>query len=178
MIGASNLKTTLHGVLVNVANIGVLITGESETGKSACALELLSIGHKLIADDVVEITKIDDRLLGSAPERFAGLLEIRGLGIVDIRRLFSESSFAEQSVIDLKIEFGKTHSGESFDRLGSGTTKGEILGVMVPEFFYCIDGYVNARLFVETAVKLSKIQAAVVATDLALLTTQSFRKKF
>ena len=96
---------SVHGVLVDVYGEGVLITGESGIGKSEAALELIKRGHRLVTDDVVEIRKVsDDTLVGSAPEITKHFIELRGIGIVDVKTLFGVSSVKETSQIDLVIK--------------------------------------------------------------------------
>ena len=96
---------TMHGVLVDVYGIGVLIKGESSIGKSETALELIQKGHRLVADDAVEIRKVDDsRLVGQAPELLKHYMEIRGIGIIDVKSLYGVGAIKNQKAIDLVIE--------------------------------------------------------------------------
>jgi HPr kinase/phosphorylase len=104
----------IHGVLVSVFRRGVLITGESGVGKSKCALELIAGGHRLVADDVVELRTRDGRLFGAAPDRFLGLIGIREKGICDVRDLFGERFVQRGSEIDLWCHVEK---GDAGDRL-------------------------------------------------------------
>ena len=95
---------SIHGVLVDVYGVGVLIMGESGIGKSEAALELIKRGHRLVTDDVVEIRRVsDDTLVGSAPDITKHLIELRGIGIVDVKTLFGVQSVRETQTIDLVI---------------------------------------------------------------------------
>ena len=120
---------TIHGVLVDVYGEGVLITGESGIGKSEAALELIKRGHRLVSDDVVEIRKISEEvLIGSAPDITRHLIELRGIGIVDVRSLFGVSSVKESQEIDLVIHLEEWDKDKDYDRLGMEEEYTEYLG--------------------------------------------------
>ncbi|MDO4531899.1 MAG: HPr(Ser) kinase/phosphatase [Bacillota bacterium] len=125
-------RVMMHGVLVDIYGEGVLITGASGIGKSETALELIKRGHRLIADDAVEIKKVADRrLIGSCPEIIRYLIELRGIGIINVKELFGVGSVKDQKTIDLVIRLelwdgGST--GASYDRLGLNEEYIEILG--------------------------------------------------
>ena len=124
-------SASVHGVLVSVFGSGVLILGRSGIGKSACALELLDRGHTLIADDAVDLESADSTLIGNAPPALFGSLEVRGLGIVDVRQMFGEASALDRCEIDLCIEF-RDSTDENPDRTESGVHSFSLLGVGVP----------------------------------------------
>ena len=151
----------IHGVFVNVGGTGVLVVGDPGIGKSECALELVARGHRLIADDVVEISGSDDVLVGAAPERFAGLLEIRGLGIIDVRRLFGNDSFEERHQLDLCVELFAEAACEIRDRLGEERPRLELLDVRIPKFDLLVDRNRNIPLLIETVAKLCKTQVGL-----------------
>ena len=110
---------TIHGVLIDVYGVGVLITGESGIGKSEMALELIKRGHRLVSDDVVEIRKVsEDTLIGTAPKITKHLIELRGIGIIDVKTLFGVSSVRNSQNIDLVIELEEWSKDKDFDRLG------------------------------------------------------------
>lgn len=120
---------SIHGVLVDVYGEGVLITGESGIGKSEAALELIKRGHRLVSDDVVEIRKIsDDTLMGSAPDITRHFIELRGIGIVDVKSLFGVSSVKERQSIDLVIHLEDWSKEKDYDRLGLEENYTEYLG--------------------------------------------------
>lgn len=110
---------TIHGVLVDVYGEGVLITGESGIGKSEAALELVRRGHRLVSDDVVEIRKINDHtLMGTAPGVTRNFIELRGIGIVDVKMLYGVECIKEKQVIDLVIQLQEWKKDIEFDRMG------------------------------------------------------------
>lgn len=120
---------SVHGVLVDVYGEGVLITGESGIGKSEAALELIKRGHRLVTDDVVEIRKIsDDTLMGSAPDITRHFIELRGIGIVDVKALFGASSVKDSQQIDLVIRLEDWNKDKEYDRLGLEESYTEYLG--------------------------------------------------
>ncbi len=110
---------SVHGVLVDVFGEGVLITGESGIGKSEAALELIKRGHRLVSDDVVEIRKVsDDTLIGTAPDITKHFIELRGIGIIDVKTLFGVSSVKDTQNIDLVIRLEDWNKDKEYDRLG------------------------------------------------------------
>lgn len=120
---------SVHGVLVDVYGEGVLITGESGIGKSEAALELIKRGHRLVTDDVVEIRKVsDDTLIGTAPDITKHFIELRGIGIVDVKALFGVSSVKDTQNIDLVIKLEDWDKEKEYDRLGLEEEYTEYLG--------------------------------------------------
>lgn len=120
---------SVHGVLVDVFGEGVLITGESGIGKSEAALELVKRGHRLVSDDVVEIRKVsDDTLIGTAPDITKHLIELRGIGIIDVKTLFGVSSVRDTQNIDLVIRLEDWNKDKEYDRLGLEEEYTEYLG--------------------------------------------------
>lgn len=121
--------TTIHGVLVDVYGEGLLLTGESGIGKSEAALELVRRGHRLVADDVVEIRKIhDDTLIGTSPAITKYLIELRGIGIIDVKSLYGVECVKDTQTIDLVIKLEDWHRDTEYDRLGLDDEYMEILG--------------------------------------------------
>lgn len=122
-------RISIHGVLVDVYGEGVFITGESGIGKSETALELIKRGHRLVADDVVEIKKIaDDTLIGSSPDIIRHFIEVRGIGIVDCKMLFGVESVKENQTIDLVIQLEDWDPEKEYERLGLSENYMNILG--------------------------------------------------
>ena len=143
---------TRHGVLLDVYGVGVLLTGRSGVGKSEAALELIKRGHQLVADDVVDICRIsDDRLIGTCPERVRHLMEIRGIGIIDIQAMFGIGAVSFSKSIDLIMELVSTDGDESMDRIGLEDHRVEILGVPVPFQSVPIKPGRNLAIIVEVA---------------------------
>lgn len=120
---------SIHGVLVDVYGEGVLITGESGIGKSEAALELIKRGHRLVTDDVVEIRKVsDETLIGTAPEITRYFIELRGIGIIDVKTLFGVESVKETQAIDMVIHLEDWDKDKEYDRFGLEEEFTEILG--------------------------------------------------
>ena len=126
-------RITRHGGLVEVYGEGMLLLGDSGVGKSETTIELIKRGHRLIADDAVEIKRVSDKtLVGSAPELIRHYVELRGIGIVDVRRLFGMGAVKETERIDLVIQLENWVEGKMYDRLGMDEEKINILGIEVP----------------------------------------------
>jgi HPr kinase/phosphorylase len=145
---------TRHGVLVDVYGVGVLLTGESGVGKSETALELVKRGHQLAADDVVDICRVaDDRLIGEAPEMVRHFMEIRGIGIIDIRAMYGVGSVIISKSIDLVIHMEKWDQNKEYDRLGLTEETMTILGVKVPYQIMPVRPGRNLAIIVEVAAR-------------------------
>ena len=141
-----------HGVLLDVYGVGVLLTGKSGVGKSEAALELIKRGHQLVADDVVDICRIsEDRLIGTCPARIRHLMEIRGIGVIDVQAMFGIGAVSFSKSIDLIMELFSTESDESLDRIGLEDHSVEILGVPVPCQSVPIKPGRNLAIIVEVA---------------------------
>ena len=122
-----------HGVLMEVYGEGLLLVGESGIGKSEAAVELLKRGHRLIADDAVEIRKISgSQLMGSAPKLIRNYIELRGIGIINVAKLFGMGAVKAENEINLVVNIVPWNTGEAYDRLGLEDQYMEILGVQVP----------------------------------------------
>ena len=126
-------RVTLHGVLMEVYGEGVLLTGESGIGKSETAIELLKRGHRLIADDAVEIKRISgSTLVGTAPELIRNYVELRGIGIINVAQLFGMGAIKVENEVNLVVNIVPWNTHEVYDRLGLQDQYTEILGVKVP----------------------------------------------
>jgi HPr kinase/phosphorylase len=141
----------LHAVLVRVFDTGVLLIGDSGTGKSECALELVTRGHRLSADDAVEIYAREDSLIGKAPAITRNLLEVRGLGIINVRELFGEGAVCSESRIDLCIELRRSVEDAPLENEPPVLT---IAGIVVPKYFLPASSGNNLATLVETAVRM------------------------
>ena len=144
-------ETRLHGVLVDVYGIGILITGESGIGKSETALELIKRGHRLVTDDAVDIKEIDGELIGTSPKITIGMLEVRGIGIIDITALYGLSSVQESKGINLVMHFEHWKDNGDYDRLGINQDTQEILGVNVRKLRVPVRPGRNIAVIIEAA---------------------------
>jgi HPr kinase/phosphorylase len=168
---------TRHGVLLDIYGMGVLLEGASGIGKSECALDLIARGHRLVSDDVIEIRCLSaERLVGSAPELLREHLEIRGLGIINIRDLFGVSAITNLKTIDISIGLERWDDIAEIDRLGVDAQTVKILGVAVPQVVLPVSPGRNLATLVETAVRVQLLRArgydaaqAFVARHLELL---------
>ncbi len=122
-----------HGVLVDVYGLGIMIIGDSGIGKSECALELINHGHQLVSDDVVEISRVGGRLFGCSPEITRDFMELRGVGIVDVREIFGIGAIRRRTKIDLIISLEVWVPNKDYDRLGQKYDTLKILDVELPE---------------------------------------------
>jgi HPr kinase/phosphorylase len=145
-------RITKHGVLVEVYGEGILILGESGVGKSETALEIVKRGHRLIADDVVEIRKVSDKtLLATAPDIIRHLIEIRGVGILDVKNLYGVGSVKLQENINLVIHLELWDKNKNYDRLGLVEEYTDILGIKVPLLTIPVRPGRNLAIIVEVA---------------------------
>ncbi len=143
---------TIYGVLANVYGEGILITGPSGIGKSETAVELIKRGHRLVADDIVNVSKVSEEvLMGSAPELTRHFVEIRGLGVVDIKALYGAESVMEFSRIDMIINLEEWDDSGNYDRLGLNEEYQQILGIDVVKHTVPIRPGRNMAIVIETA---------------------------
>ena len=143
---------SIHGVLVDVFGEGVLIMGESGIGKSEAALELIKRGHRLVSDDVVEIRKISDvSLVGTAPDITRHFIELRGIGIIDVKTLYGVESVKDNQTIDMVIKLEEWDRDKEYDRLGLEEEYTEFLGNRVVCHSIPIRPGRNLAIIVETA---------------------------
>jgi HPr kinase/phosphorylase len=144
--------TTMHGVLVDVYGIGVLITGSSGIGKSETALELVKRGHRLVADDAVEIRQTEEgELVGHAPELIRYLLEIRGLGIINVMTLFGAGAVRDKKKISLAIHLEAWQEKRQYDRLGLDEEKIRIIDTELPQLIIPVRPGRNLAVIIEVA---------------------------
>lgn len=153
-------RATRHGVLLDLYDLGVLIEGKSGIGKSECALDLIVRGHSLVADDTVEVRRQRDGLLvGAAPELLREHMEIRGLGILNVRELYGVSAVSGPKQIGLNIRLERWDEAREVDRLGLEARTVEILGVAVPHFLLPVSPGRNLATLIETAVRVHLLRA-------------------
>ena len=148
-------RMTIHGVLLEVFGLGILVLGQSGIGKSECALELVLKGHRLIADDFVEITRIGiDRLSGSGGDVLKHHMELRGLGIINIRELFGISATGTSQDIDFAVKLERWKSDAEYDRLGLDHSTVEFMGVSIPLIGMPVAPGRNVATLVEVAARI------------------------
>ena len=145
-------RITRHGVLVEVYGEGVLILGDSGIGKSETAIELIKHGHRLIADDAVEISRVSEKtLVGRAPKIIRYYMELRGIGIIDVRRIFGMGSVKETEKIELVIQLENWVEGKNYDRMGLESEYTDILGIKVPSITVPVASGRNLAAIIEIA---------------------------
>lgn len=143
---------TRHGVLCEIYGEGILIMGESGVGKSEAAIELVKRGHRLVADDAVEIRKISDSaLIGSAPEIIRHFVEVRGIGIIDVKEIFGMGAIKDEQQIDMVIHLEPWEKGKQYDRLGMIDEYTNIMGINVPSITIPVKLGRNIAVIVEVA---------------------------
>ena len=150
--GALAPRVTRHGVLVEVYGEGILLTGDSGIGKSEAAIELLKRGHRLIADDAVEIRKVSNSILmGTAPELIRNYIELRGIGIINVAKLYGMGAVKLDNQIDLVVNIVPWNNQEAYDRLGLEDQYTEILNVQIPMYTIPITPGRNLAVILEVA---------------------------
>lgn len=145
--------TVVHAVLVEVFGVGVLIKGKSGIGKSEIALELITRGHRLVSDDSVVIKNFGDTLMGKAPKNIQYYMEVRGLGIINIQKMYGPGAIRPQKTIDIVVELSKLSEGQSYERLGDSKGEVEILGIKIPKLSIPVSPGRNTPVVIETAAR-------------------------
>ena len=152
-------QVTRHGVLVEVDGEGILMLGESGVGKSEAAMELLKRGHRLVADDAVEIKRVSNRtLVGTSPEIIRHLIELRGIGIVDVRQIFGMGAVKESEKIDLVLSLENWSQDTKYDRFGLEYEQYDILGLKVPMITIPIKPGRNLAVIIEVAAMNNRLK--------------------
>ena len=145
-------RITRHGVLIEVYGEGILILGESGVGKSETAIELVKRGHRLVADDAVEIKRVSDKtLVGSSPEIIRHFVELRGIGIIDVKEIFGIGAVKDTENIDMIIHLEPWEEGKQYDRLGMVDEYTNIMGINVPSLTIPVKLGRNLAVIVEVA---------------------------
>ena len=145
-------RRTRHGVLVEVYGEGILILGESGVGKSENAIELLKRGHRLVADDAVEIKRVSSKtLVGSSPEIIRHFVELRGIGIIDVKEIFGIGAVKDTESIDMVIHLEQWVEGKQYDRLGMVDEYTNIMGINVPSLTVPVRPGRNLAIIIEVA---------------------------
>ena len=145
-------RITRHGVLVDIYGEGMLIIGESGVGKSETAIELVKRGHRLVADDAVDIKKVSSKtLVGSAPELIKHYVELRGIGVIDVCRIFGMGAVKDTKKIDMIINLEPWEDGKMYDRLGADTEYTDIMGIKIPTTTIPVNPGRNLAIILEIA---------------------------
>ena len=145
-------RVTRHGVLVEVYGEGILLLGDSGVGKSETAIELVKRGHRLIADDAVEIRRVSNKtLVGSSPENIRHFLELRGVGIINVRRLFGMGAIKMTEKIDMVIQLEQWDQSKVYDRMGMDSETTDILGLKIPSTTIPVRPGRNLAIIIEVA---------------------------
>ena len=166
----------VHGVLVEVFGVGVLITGHAGIGKSETALELITRGHRLVADDSVIIKNMGEILLGKSPENIRYFMEVRGIGIINVQTMYGPGSIRPEKTVDMIIELVKWEDGADYERLGDIKLSKDILGMKKPKIVIPVSPGRNIPVIIETAARKYRLdQTGYDAT--AELIARTFGKK-
>lgn len=169
-------RQTLHGVMLEILGIGMLITGQSGIGKSELALELINRGHRLVADDAPEFSRTaPDTISGSSPDLLRNFLEVRGLGILDVRAMFGQSAVRQQKKLELIVHLQPAHEAHlpASDRLAGSRSEREILEVLIPQITLPVVAGHNLAVLVEAACRDHILRAQGYAADEAFAERQS-----
>jgi HPr kinase/phosphorylase len=145
------MEKSLHATLVDVFGLGIMLTGRSGIGKSECALDLIHRGHSLVGDDLITLRLLDDRLYGKSSKDFGQFMEIRGLGFVNVERMFGIERMRTQKSIDLQIELMPWVENMDYERVGLMNNYAEHLGIKVPIIFLPVSPGKNVSVIVEVA---------------------------
>lgn len=162
-------RAVIHGVLLDVYGLGVLLIGDSGVGKSECAIDLVVRGHRLVSDDIVEIKRVSDRLVGTGPELTRYHMELRGVGIINVKDLFGVASVRMTKFVEYVIKLDPWKKGKKYDRLGLDEIGYEILGATLPYVEMPVGPGRNLSVLIEVAARnhLLKLKGYHPARELA-----------
>jgi HPr kinase/phosphorylase len=153
-------KITIHGTFVDVYGIGILIIGKSGIGKSEISIELIKRGHRLVADDLIEVTKLaDDRLEGKGLSIVQHHMEIRGIGIIDVRNLFGVGAVRDEQKVELVVHLEEWEKGKEYERLGLEDEYEDILGLKIPKIILPVRPGRNLSVIIEIAAMTHRLKA-------------------
>ena len=150
---------TEHGVLMEVFGVGILLTGKSGVGKSETAMELIKRGHRLIADDNVIIKEIANELVGTAPEIIRYFMELRGIGIINVKSMYGSGSVLDEKQIQLIIQLENWQQGKEYDRVGDGESFATYFGIKVPKLTIPVSPGRNLAIIIEVAARNFRLKS-------------------
>lgn len=151
--------TTVHGVLTDVFGVGILLTGRSGVGKSETAMELIKRGHRLVADDSVIIKRVENELIGTAPDRIRFFMELRGIGIINVKNMYGSGAVLEEKEIDFVMEMERWQRDKEYDRIGGEHNTEEILGLNVPKLTIPVSPGRNLAILIEVAARNHRLKS-------------------
>lgn len=152
-------STTVHAGLLDVFGVGVLLTGKSGVGKSETAMELIKRGHRLVADDSVVIRRIENELMGSSPDRIRYFMELRGIGIINVKNMYGAGAVMNEKPIEFIMELCPWEQDKEYDRLGDKKDFEEILGVKVPKLLVPVSPGRNLAILIEVAARNHRLKS-------------------
>ena len=150
--------TTVHGVLMDVFGAGILLTGNSGVGKSETAMELIKRGHRLVADDSVLIKRIENELVGTAPERIRYFMELRGIGIINVKNMYGSGAVMTEKAIELVMELEPWRKDKEYDRIGGEANTETILGLNIPKLTVPVSAGRNLAILIEVAARDQRLK--------------------
>lgn len=148
-----------HGVLMEVFGVGMLLTGNSGVGKSETAMELIKRGHRLIADDSVIIKEIANELYGTSPEIIRYFMELRGIGIINVKSMYGSGSVLNEKKIEIVVQLENWQSGKEYDRMGDTNATAEYLGIKVPKLTIPVSPGRNLAIIIEVAARNFRLKS-------------------
>ena len=146
-------ETTMHGVLMDVFGVGIMLTGDSGVGKSETAIELIKRGHRLVVDDSVIIKRIENSLVGSSPDQIRYFMELRGIGIINVKNMYGSGSVLNEKQIELVMELEHWKRDKEYDRIGGEKNTEVVLGVKVPKITVPVSPGRNLAILIEVAAR-------------------------
>ena len=150
--------TTVHGVLMDVFGAGILLMGNSGVGKSEAAMERIKRGHRLVADDSVVIRRIENELVGTAPDRIRYFMELRGIGIINVKNMYGSGAVMTEKEIELVMELEPWRKDKEYDRIGGEENVETILGINVPKLTIPVSAGRNLAILIEVAARDQRLK--------------------
>ena len=152
-------SVTEHGVLMEIFGVGILLTGKSGVGKSETAMELIKRGHRLIADDNVIIKEIANELYGTAPDIIRYFMELRGIGIINVKSMYGSGSVLDEKQIQLIIQLENWQQGKEYDRIGDEMSSASYFGIKIPKLTIPVSPGRNLAIIIEVAARNFRLKS-------------------